>query len=213
MTKLPLAFALSLSGFLFLTPTSAQTLTFAGGPCVDPLTNNNGVCDVAGEEIDPAHGDAAGLIDVVYDGGGGANMFFWTNGYSGLTGVAYGQPGLGSAEISLIPEPGKVVSLDKFDVGSATTSFAIQINASVIDIGSGSTLFSGISVPVNAFTSAHSFAGLGLSSADGLTIRFDRFDTFAGIDNITFSVTDIPEPSAALLLLTGLAAVGHRARR
>ena len=199
------AIAAALVAIMFFTSAeaSATILTFGGGPCVDPTFNNNGICDISGETIDQSHGDIPGDLDVVYDGGAGGSLNYWTAGYSGLSGVAYGQPGATSVEFRLIPEPGKKVTLDRFDIGSNTTGFSVQANVSVIDVGSGDTVFSDITDHISVFSAAHSFTGLNLSSMDGLRIRFDSLNTFAGIDNIEFTVM-VPEPSTLLLMGVGL---------
>ncbi len=53
----------------------------------------------------------------------------------------------------------------------------------------------------------------GVSSANGLVLRFgpDSFNT--GIDNISLTVTAVPEPGTWALFAAGLALVGGLSRR
>jgi hypothetical protein len=128
-------------------------LTFDGAICA-------GVC-ANGSRVSQSCGDVAGVVDVQYNrdinvfstGAAGAEMQFWSTGFSNLTNVAYGNNNgvNGVSEIFLQPLNGRTVVLKILDLGAWSGS---QPGGLTIVDGLGSVLFSTglITIGSNHFT-------------------------------------------------------------
>jgi len=163
-------------------------LTFDGTIC-------GGVC-ANGSRISQSYGDVAGVVDVQYNrnisafsnGATGAEMQFWSTGYSNLTNVAFVGDNLnGFSEIFLRPLNGRTVVLNSLDLGAWSGS---QSGGLKIVDGSGSVLYSTglITIGSNHFTfdNISSTTGIGILVQDPL---------YVGIDNIQF-IAHAPGPIA-----------------
>jgi hypothetical protein len=208
---------LGLTALLAAAPAAAATgvlLDFSGNICGN---DGNQVC-TSGLVIGQNYGDIAGVLDVSHrtllasTGEMSApSLNFWAEGYSGLVDVAWG--GLNasqySAEFTFTPGSGHIVTLNSMDFGDYLNRNDGS-SAVVLDLLTGATLWS--SVAFDAGLTPISFRP-GVSSANGLVLRFgpDSFNT--GIDNISLTVTAVPEPGVWALFAAGLALVGALSRQ
>lgn len=188
-------------------PSHANLLTFDDLSC-------GGQCSVP---IDQSYGDVPGQVDVRYDRILGdaipeEPMRFWNTGYSDLLNVAYGgvNDTSGATEIFLQPAPGMQVTLLAFDLGGWPNTD--RVSTYTILSGSGALLASsGGSFLVSG--GARSSFVVGLSSPDGVRIRLGPNAFNVGIDNVSFTVSPVPEPGTWVFLLAGLGVLGLVARR
>lgn len=190
-------------------PAAANVLTFNGGV----QAGGDGVLNGNGELIDQTNGDIVGMLDVQYDSdvdAVGDSLFSYQDavGYGGLSGVAY-YSGANDGEIGLIPLGGYTVTLHSFVIGSDFYAGPHQIDVNVLDAGTLNTLFTGTTAPIWSPTSAHVFLGIDVSSDVGLLIRFNKASSYAGIDNIDYTLS-IPEPASLVLLGVGTLALCRR---
>ncbi|NRR29809.1 PEP-CTERM sorting domain-containing protein [Oxalobacteraceae bacterium] len=168
-----------------------------------------------GSVLAQSYGDVAGSLDVSYASLNQPNssLRVWDADYNNLRGVVYGDgnDGNSAARIDLLGLGGKGVTLSHFDLGAySNTSRGTHLTISAIG---GPVLYSYDGnvggLPGNI---ASSFDG-NWSSASGLRIEWRNSAYNVGIDNITYAVTAVPEPSAYLMLGAGLFGLGLLARR
>ena len=137
----------------------------------------------------------------------------WSTGYGDLVNVAFGGRFGDYAEIALTAGGGQNVRLNSFDLASFGSTQALQTVNVLVD-GLSSFNFIG---SILGGSSRSSFSPN--LTGQTVTIRFGYNNELIGIDNISFdelapvSNNGVPEPSAILLSLTGLAAVALRCRR
>jgi len=137
----------------------------------------------------------------------------WSTGYGDLVNVAFGGRFGDYAEIALTAGGGQNVRLNSFDLASFGSTQALQTVNVLVD-GLSSFNFIG---SILGGSSRSSFSPN--LTGQTVTIRFGYNNENIGIDNISFdqlapvSNNVVPEPSAILLSLTGLAAVALRCRR
>lgn len=169
-------------------------------------------------EIGQNYGDVSGSLDVSHRSFVAASgdtyeafLKYWQSSYSDLVDVAWGganSTAYGS-EISFAPEAGKTVTLNSFDFGD----YVDRNYGSSVKIydGTGSLLlWDGGSF--NPGVTATHFAPA-ISSANGLVLRWGPDGYDVGIDNISVSVTAVPEPGTWAMMLAGMGAIGTLARR
>jgi hypothetical protein len=138
-----------------------------------------------------------------------APFTLWPTGYGDLTNVL----GHGAfsilGEVILRPDPGFQVVLNSFDVAAWLVGRAGQVR--VLD-ETGATLFDSGSITLpgqgSGFTTF--LSGSPIVSASALRIQLFAFGDL-GLDNVNFD--QVPEPSTALLLGTGLAGLAVAGRR
>lgn len=163
--------------------------------------------------ISQKYGDVAGKFDVIYDGDQAAGpdlspLLFWTNGYGSLMNVAWtGQKQ--TAEIFIKPEAGYQVSLLSFQLAPYLSNRPSS-RWSILD-GSGDLI--GASGPFDVTGPSYSPVLPVNSSAEGVRLRWGPDAFNVGMDNVTFSVTPIPEPGTWALMGAGLALLGAAGRR
>ena len=145
------------------------------------------------------------------------DLNFWTTGYSDLTNILYNEPdGVDGYTVRFVADSGFLVRLDSFDLGNFGGAVTLP-GLSIVD-GLGNTLFLSSNIPVGAAAVPHqiyNFSG-GLFAEEiriivntaGLAGNSDNI----GLDNIQFGQTAIPEPNAAVLLVTGAALMLRRRR-
>lgn len=206
----------------------AACLSAAAAPAlaVDVLLDFSGpVCGSAGTTacsdyafIGQNYGDIAGVLEVSHrsaDVSTGStyetSLKFWSTGYSNLTGVVWGGGGATGqfSEFTFLPGVGQQVTLNSFDFGDYLNR-SFTSNATILDAGTLQVLWS--SGTFDPGTTALTFSPA-ISSANGLILRWgpDGYDT--GIDNISLSVTAVPEPAAWGLMLAGAALLAGAVRR
>ncbi len=164
-------------------------------------------------------------LEIYGDGGpSDPRVKLWQNGYGDLTNVIFGEgPGIaGSPTLSMLftAAPGYVVDLYGFDLAGFGSDYTI---AGVEVVAGAVTLFSasGVTVQGDLNGPGRSTFGFGTPlSAPELLLRVDLSNLAAGIqdniglDNVRFGQKPpaVPEPGIGVLLLTGLAVVGHERR-
>lgn len=202
----------------------AAAAVFAPAHALDTTLDFSGdICGVAGNEvcgnysqIGQNYGDVAGVLDVAYRSIRTSDnttyeeyLKFWSTGYSGLTGVAWGgvnQTGYRS-EISFSALGGQVVTLDGFDFGdyqNRNYGSSVQIYD-----GSDNLLWDGGSFNPDV-TATHFAPGI---SGNKLVLRWGPDGYDVGIDNIQVTVSAVPEPQAWAMAAAGLLALATIARR
>lgn len=207
-------FALAAASALAASPALATVISFPNTVCTSaPSGVGSAVTCTNGGYVSQSHGDVAGQLDVTYldvDSTNGDSLRWWATGYNNLPSAlwANGSDANSFARITLTPAAGQRITLDGFDLGSyATPSRTTQLR--VFALGGASFSYSGsVGQPPGptSFTS-------GLSSTTGIVIEWENSAYNVGINNIGYTLTPVPEPSAYALMLAGLAAIGLVARR
>lgn len=158
--------------------------------------------NVNGEEFDVLSGSPTGPLALVSGGGPGFNLGLRNSAIAGC-GPFLGCPALGSygegALSILFDQDTGVFGLDLLGAqgGTATFQFFARDGSALgtLNVAASFDRFVGFRV-----TSGSLIAGVSISNNDMAGLAYD---------NVTF----VPEPSAALLLFTGLLGLGIRARR
>jgi hypothetical protein len=164
-----------------------------------------------------SHGDIPGLLDVSYLAprqGSIGTLYWWNTSYNNLFGVVWAPGGDSDSEARIDFRPlqeGAVVTLNSFDLG-AYSNTTRNTTVSVVELGTGTTLFS-YSGPVgNGSLNATAFTP-SVSSTKGLRLVWQDSAYNVGVDNISLSVTPVPEANALALAAVGMAVAGLALRR
>jgi len=195
--------------------TAAQinvVLGFGGSTCVGPCGN--------GAQVSQDAGDVAGVVDVIFDakrdtGPPQEAFLFWDSGFVGTNGVAYTVGG-GVARISLVPADGYQVTLNSLDWTLFSGSGVRQFDVSVRDEGEN-LLWTSFDLGIGNLSSTLvniDASDLGLLSSSGalhLDIVGDPLGN-VGVDNINFTVSQVPLPAAAWLFGSALLGLGWMRR-
>jgi PEP-CTERM motif len=201
----------------------ALTIDFGSGPAAPNIcsstANGLGAATTCGNYgyLLQSYGDVAGVSDITFSAPrvtAPTSLYWWASNYNNLYGVAFAPSGdadsLARIEIKAV-QPNSAVTLNSFDLGAY--SFAtLNTTVNIYAIGSAVPLFS-YSGPVgNGAVSATKFTP-NITVAGGLWLEFKDSAWNVGIDNIQYSVTAVPEPASALLMLMGAAGLLAARRR
>jgi PEP-CTERM motif len=191
----------------------ATTLDFNDAFCAAAASGVGAatVCS-AGSSLNQLYGDTA-QVNVSYLGdiNQAASMFFWPNGYSGLTGLIYGASGATARMTLALNGPGQI-QLDALTIGS-WQNVPRNSQFTVRDLGSNAVLFSQAAFQTGgANPNSYSFALNPVVSSSGLVFDFGPDFFNVGLDSISYTVSAIPEPGSWAMLVGGLA-LGMAARR
>jgi hypothetical protein len=218
MSKMLSTAVLAASFAFAATPaTAATTLTFSnacGGLCAD------------GDVISQSYGDIAGLLNLSYRSvtGQGSNtnagsVRYWGTGYGDLNGVVWGAENATMEIAFQLLATGKLLTLNSVSFaawGGANVGTMLSLYEPG-SIGFGPSLIS--TGGVNALGEGHSVWTPNYSSTGGFIFHFGPDGYFGGIDNLTFTISDInavtpvPEPATWLSMILGFGLIGGAARR
>lgn len=167
----------------------------------------------AGSSLNQSYGDTA-QVNVSYLGDltQTASMYFWQDGYSGLTGLIYGANGATARLTLALNGPGQI-QLDAMTLGSwlnvpRSTQFTVS------DLGSKAVLFSMPAFQTGgAAPDVFSFGANQVVSSSGLVIDFGPDFYYAALDSLSYTVSAVPEPGNWALLAGGLALLAGARRR
>jgi hypothetical protein len=204
-----------LAAMTFAAPANATTtiLDFDGSQACAAACAN-------GVAVRQTYGDTAD-VDVSYlvrDAFGASTVLspfqiWWDIGFSDLQGVVTGAE---VSEISIqLLTAGKSISLDSFDMGRFTG--AARTDLRVYDFG-WNLLWSATDQFAPITGERLSYAP-GVSSTNGLIIQHGPGSNNRGLDNITYTLSDIvvapavPEPASWAMLIAGFGLVGAVMRR
>jgi PEP-CTERM motif len=203
------------AGSLLAASAQATTLDFDDAFCAAAASGVGAATACGGGSfLNQAYGDTAAVnVSYLGDINQAFSMFFWPNGYSGLTGLAYGASGATARLTLAVQIPGQQVQLDGLTLGSwlnspRNTAFTVR------DLGSNAVLFSQSSFQTGgASPNVFNFGANQVVSGSGLVLDFgpDMFNV--GLDSLRYTVSAVPEPSSWALLVGGLALVVGARRR
>ena len=191
----------------------ALTLDFGNGPDAPTICSSTGdglgalVTCANYAYLSQGYGDIAGLVDVNFSAPRvpGVSLHWWDTSYNTLYGVAWADGGDGDSQARieiLALQPGDSVLLSGFDLGAyASTTRNTTVN--IYAVGGGTPLYTYTGAVGDGAVAATSFV-VNVSAPGGLWIEWQDSAYNVGIDNIQYSVSSVPEPAAAGLMLAGL---------
>ncbi|MBK7003858.1 MAG: PEP-CTERM sorting domain-containing protein [Burkholderiales bacterium] len=149
---------------------------------------------------------------------GGKSLLSFSLGYSELQGVVFalGSATNSHARITLNAAPGQTISLLGFDLGAwKYPSDTSRFTTLSVKNGNSSQDYDAPTLKVLTTTSSHIdttyFGAAGAGQTVTLEWKNDAFNV--GLDNLHFSVTQVPEPETYALLLAGLGLLGAATRK
>jgi hypothetical protein len=190
------------------TPNICTSSTAGTGPTID-CTN--------GLYIGQSYGDVLGVADITYSSiprlALPTSLRWWATAYNNLYGVAWANSSDADSrariEIRAL-EPNQSVTLTSFALGAyANTTRSTNVN--IYAIGSDTALYSFTGSVGDGSVSATTFSP-NITVAGGLWLEFKDSAYNVGIDNINYSVSSVPEPMSALMMLAGVGMLVARQR-
>lgn len=205
-------------------PAAANVLDFGSSSPVPTICASSvdglGVMDLCGNFgfLNQSYGDIVGVVNVTYSEPRVANasLRWWSTDYNNLDGVAWASGGDNNsqARIEIVAQQaGMGITLTHFDLGAYFNS-TLTTTVTITDLTNDGVLFS-YSGPVGLHGGGN-FAtpfDFNLSSTTGIRIEWADSAYNVGIDNITYSVTPVPEAETYALMLAGLGLIAWRVRR
>jgi PEP-CTERM motif len=216
--------ALFIAG-LFAAASGAQALTidFGNGPAAPSICTSapdgTGALVPCGNYgyISQSYGDVAGIADISYSAprvAAPTSLYWWASNYNNLFGVAFAPSTDANSrariEIKAV-NPGDAVTLASFALG-AYSQTTLNTTVNVFAIGGTVPLFN-YSGPVGNGAISATTLMPNISVPGGLWLEFQDSAWNVGIDNIQYSVSAVPEPASALLMLAGVAGLLAARRR
>jgi hypothetical protein len=206
-------FIAALACVTFQAEASTYVLDFSGNICGASGT----LACASNNTIGGSYGSVPGVLGVSYrttnDLGTATyhtGLTYSYDGFPSLRGVASSPDLFGIAEISFLPQSGNSVTLNSFTFGGSVYGNGPS-KASIIDANTKSVLWSVANL--NPGTTPVIFTPA-ISSSNGLILRWGADAYRVGVDNINVSVSAVPEASALLLSIFGLASISLiRSRR
>jgi PEP-CTERM motif len=216
--------SLLLAPFLLACATASQALTidFGSGPSptICSSTANGAGPLVAcgnGTYLSQSYGDVAGLVDVDFSAPrqpAPTSLRWWDTNYNNLQGVAWADSSDTNSQARIVikaVDPTAAVTLQSFDMGAySNTTRNTTIN--VYAIGGGTPLYTFAGAVGNSNISATNFTP-NISVVGGLWLEWADSAYNVGIDNIRYTISAVPEPTSALLMLAGVAGLLMARRR
>ncbi len=223
--RFPMLPVAALALFSLAAPASADVLDFG---TASPLSICSSSADGQGSltacgdwgYLSQSYGDVAGVVDVTYRApeiSDSTSLRWWSTAYNNLYGVLFADGGDGNstAQVDIVSlQSGQGIALSHFDLGAypntsrgTTVTISDLANGHVLYSFSG-TVGSGNGVLPTAFDFATP-----LVSSQGIRIQWMDSAYNVGIDNITYSVTAVPEPETYAMMLAGLALLAGLSRR
>lgn len=138
-----------------------------------------------------------------------AFLTFWESGYGDLEGNAYPASSGFFGRMTFTPNAGFFVTLESFNMAAWGGSDLTPDRVRVLDSGGG-VLWDGSSTTAPA--SGHATLTPNVTSDAAITLEWGS-NWNLGVDDIAFSESVVPEPSAVLAISLGLAALGRKRRR
>jgi MYXO-CTERM domain-containing protein len=213
---------LALSASLLFLSSSAHAYLIDFGSSELPIACANNLAGegkmlicAAGIAVNQSYGDVPGVVDVSYTdlNDPTRSLVFWDTNYNNLYGVAIasGTNVDSAARIDLVPASGLQVNLASFRLG-AYNKTTRGTNVLVLAIGDSTPLYAYSGGVGNGSVDSTLF-DLDVSSASGITIAWSDSARDVGIDQISFTVTPVPEPGSAALAAVAVVALIALARR
>jgi hypothetical protein len=200
----------------------ALTVDFGTGPSPTICTaaaNGTGplIACGNGSYLSQSYGDVAGLVDVDFSAprlAAPTSLRWWDLSYNNLQGVAWADSSDANSLARIVIkalDPTATVTLQSFDLG-AYPSTTRNTNINVYAIGGGAPLYTFSGAVGNSTISATSFTP-NISVVGGLWLEWADSAYNVGIDNIRYTISAVPEPTAAVLMLAGVAGLLMLRRR
>jgi hypothetical protein len=170
-----------------------------------------------GSYLSQSYGDVAGLVDVDFSAprlAAPTSLRWWDLSYNNLQGVAWADSSDANSLARIVIkaiDPTATVTLQSFDLG-AYPSTTRNTNINVYAIGGGAPLYTFSGAVGNSTISATSFTP-NISVVGGLWLEWADSAYNVGIDNIRYTISAVPEPTAAVLMLAGVAGLLMLRRR